>query len=165
MRGQRQWGKYKMRPGIKGSFTQPCVERWKLTWYCLASSCQVTVICKMFFSVFFTEGVLEMASFLRDDKVNPILSSIWRKRHFKLVLHLSNEPVSSTFTEYLWMEDSVRWYQVIKMNWEQALPARYLISGRSYKQQNFAIFCFSKLMSGGKQMVIWEDRGGPNILH
>lgn len=67
-----------MGPGIKGSSTQPCVECWKLMCYCLAGSCQVIVICKMlfFFLFSFTEGMLEMASFLRDDKVNPILSSI-----------------------------------------------------------------------------------------
>lgn len=72
-----------MGPGIKGSSTQPCVERWKLMWYCLASSCQVVVICKMFFFFFsfspLLKGMLEMASFLRDDKVNPILSSGCRK--------------------------------------------------------------------------------------
>lgn len=50
----------------------------------------------------FTDGILKTASFLRDDTVNPIWSSIWRKWHLKLVfLCLSNEPVSSAF-EYLW---------------------------------------------------------------
>lgn len=119
MRGQRKWSKHKMGPGIKGTSTQPCVEHRKLTWYCLASSCQVIVICRLYF--FFSsspslKGILEMTSFLRDDKVNPIWSSSWRKWHLKLVLHLSNKPVSSLFTEYFWME-TVWDTRVIKMNW------------------------------------------------
>lgn len=108
VRGQRQWGTNKMGLGIKGSSTQPCEEHWKLMRYCLVSSCQVIVICKMIFPPFsFTAGILEMASFLRYDKVNPILSSIWKKntQHFKLVLHLSNKPMHSAYTEYHWMKD------------------------------------------------------------
>ena len=50
-----------MGPGIKGSSTQPCVEHRKLTRYCLASSRQVSVICRIaecgfffFFPLFFS---------------------------------------------------------------------------------------------------------------
>lgn len=155
MRGQRQWGEHKMGPGIKGSPTQPCVECWKLMWYCLASSCQVIVICNFFFLLLLLLHWRHIRNgFIseRDDKVNPILSSIWRKWHLKLVLHLSNEPVSSTFTECLRMEDTVLDTRVIKMSGEQSLLSRYLMSGGSYRVE-FVVFWICKYMSRGKQRV------------
>ena len=146
-----------MGPGIKGSSTQPCVEHRKLTRYCLASSRQVSVICRMcffFFSSSFQslKGILEMASFLREDKVNPIWSSSWRKWHLKLVLHLSNKPVSSLFTEYFWMETE---YEIPGLyRWIETTSIKILeICQELQMEQNFQIFCFYKHTGRSKQRV------------
>lgn len=146
-----------MGPGIKGSSTQPRVEHRKLTPYCLVSSSQVSVICRMWVFFFFSsspslKGMLEMASFLRDDKVNPIWSSSWRKWHLKLVLCLSSKPVSSLFTEYFWMETE---YEIPGLyRWIETTSVKILeIRQELQMEQNFLIFCFYKHTGRSKQRV------------
>lgn len=63
------------------------------------------------------------------------------------------------------MEDSVRWYQGYKDELRASPSIKvFNIWKELQTEQNFAIFCSCKLMSGGKQMVVGENRGGPNML-